>query len=1252
MAIDFEKLKKQAKALDNKSKKEIEKSISKTEVNSAKSQAKELTSKEKSDLTSAGLKALNNVKALGSNFGQEKQILTANEKQAVAQNTLNNLAKSSAYRFETGFADGLIPIAHTTPTTDTEKAIDTLTKKTTSGKAGHLAGVTSQYLIPYGATEKAAATLATKGLAKYAPKLATSKMANALASNALQDATVGLALNTADVVGKQGLTGKDAVKNLAIQEALDFGLGGALTLASGKIIRKASDIDTLTKDEIKEVEEIAKKNTELKNSFTKDNLKQLRNSEAETPSVTPIKEELPTKAEATVEPTKAETLKSTDNTIDVKKTISDDVASDKYIAVVKPKKTSLKTKAKDFYNGAYARLVDSADPIVRLGKKAGNDISGDIQALRTSKGTQEYIFHNGIVDANGKLINEKSYKDLIGSIDNLDDFNVYALHLHNLDRAKQGTDIWKENGKAVFTPEQSQQIVNEMLAKHPNFAEKSKELNDWWQDFLQTWYVDRGLWSKEDLDYFNAKYPNYVPTTRAEKGGIGAGLGTSHISTGNGVKKAKGGESAVNRIEDSFLMKIDESVKRVRRNELYADIIKSLQENPEEMKGFGIVLDNEGDLVRQGIDTEVADGMLEQALKENKDGSYTLTAYIDGKPISANISSEVKQALELIENSTGGGASETISKYGKLLTNPIKAGITGLNPVFAVANVMRDFPTYLIQSEHSLGDNFKGLWKAFEGMANPNSNYRQLFEQYKAMGGKNSGYYAQGKGFENQLKTEKRNLWDNTKEILSFLGESGETLPRFAEFINTLEKTGDAKKALSDSADVTVNFSRSGNVTKTLDAWVLYLNAAVQGLDKFARQVKAHPVKTAVKGGSIITVPFVASYMACKDNPYYHELTDRVKQNNYVLPNMMGEKDENGVPKTFIKIPLNREYGVVLASSLNALFETMNGDVDALNNFKTTVKDNFAPPNPLTDNVLSPIMINLPQNKDFADRKIVPTAYEKKRATEQYDYSTSGIAKGISNVADKLHLGDTLSSPMKVDYLIDSYGGFIGSELKSATGGGNTSERLTNSTSEPFKKKFTADPRYSSGVLSEFYDTKDELEKGKNDSEKASAEYKSYNKISNKISDNIKAEKELLASGRDKKEIKNEVNKLREERNALAKSAKEMQSEVDDAPLFYNLNTNIQSKYDESLGMNKNDFAKAYNIQSKQGSSVAKALALIENGNTESQIREIASVSDSEYDRALKMYQNGITPNEIQELYDGVKEKYGKTAKGLLAIEW
>lgn len=910
--------------------------------------------------------------------------------------------------------------------------------------------------------------------------------------------------------------------------------------------------------------------------------------------------------------------------------------------------------AKGLFDKLYKYTVSGQKELERMSKVAGNTKVDDYtQAVRTAKGTVSHIFNGSLVDTAGKVINKKSYKSLISEIpkDVRKDFQTYAEHLHNIDRVREGVPVYKQ-----YSADDSKKIVDEMLKKHPEFAQYTKDLNEWWNQFTKAWLLDTGRISKESYEAMLKKYPNYIPTYRVEKGFGGTGSLPNRVNVGSGVKGAKGGESEIIPLEDSFLAQIDRIVSGTRKNDLYASIIEEIRKNPEQMKSFGVLTKNKDILKNDSLDDFLSE-IDSRGLQEVKKGVGMVTAYVDGKPVSAYVNQDVLDALNLLNDAYATKAgSRLIGEIGRKVTNPVKAGITGYNPLFAISNMIRDFPTLYIQSQHSMWKTTTGLGKAIKEMATNG----ELYKQYKALGGKQSGYYATGKGFEDAIGAKGlKAVKGKVEEFLSIIGEGGETIPRFAEFINSMEKYGDTKdaalRALKDAGEVTVNFSRSAPVTKTLDGWTLYLNAAVQGLDKFGRTIKNAPLKTLGRSAAMISVPYAALMIANWDNPHYQDLNERTKQNYFCIPNYGGEKDAEGNPMTFIKLPVNREYGALLGSSLDVMYGLMNGQSweEATRGFKETVDNNFNPPNPLNDNILAPLLINLPQNKDFAGRAIVPESLVDVSPKNQQDYTTSGVAKGVANVAnflgDKgLPTPDILKSPKKVDYLIDQYGGYYGQVAQAATGGNvdNAAALGQNVAVEPFKQRFTADARFSSGPVSDFYDAKEKTLIEKNDAklegkETSEGQIKSkvYNKISKQMSELTKEEKDIQSSNLPKKEKDRKVKELRTKKNELAKGAdaevKKAVAEYKSAPTFANLPTKTKEKYNSNTGLSKEKWAKAYESQKDEDRYSLKTLAMIDNGvTTYKQAHSVyKNLSENAFNEGVALYNSGVEIDDVKKAY-------------------
>lgn len=979
-------------------------------------------------------------------------------------------------------------------------------------------------------------------------------------------------------------------------------------------------------------------------------------------------------------------------------------------------------------------LINSEAGLERMDKVAKQTkIQEKSYMTRNAKGQAGYILNKKLVDRQGKEIGKSLSEVLGGKIeyngkiydspfkDNATAklFDEYAMELHNTYRAKQGKNIYggrdyveevdqivknypalagekdrllkwlndtdgttsKEQRKALeerlrnkyenfddvikdlnkYRAAKSQINVDRILKEHPEFAKVTEEMDKWWNSFTDEYLVKSGIISADNVKKFKEIYPHYVPTFRD----MGEAAGRESKNAATLIKKATGsGKRQLLTVPEQYAHQIDRIVTAARRNELNQEIINTISKDPAGMKAFGAIQDGKGKLTYDFSEGDLDDFITtldDISLNQIKSGKNTITAVFNGEKVTANISDEVAKSLEAMSNIQD---TNLLIKVGKTITNPMKFTITGGNPVFFISNMMRDLPTLYIQSNHGFVKTTTGLFKATKEVFTNGEKYKM----YKALGGAEAGYYMRGKGFETSAST--RGVIKRVQEVMSFLGEKGEAIPRLAEFINTLEKTGDAYKALRDAAESTVDFSRRGSsdVAKTLDAWTLYLNAGIQGLDKFARTVAAHPLRTAGRSATMLGIPYMALTALNQDNPYYQELTERVKQNNFLVPNLAGEKDENGNCKTFIKVPLNREYGTVFATSLYCTLKAVRGEDDSWQGFTETFQENFLPNNPFTDNILAPLLINIPQNKDFAGRSIIPKSLKDASPENQYDYSTSEFAKLISKGMNRIPVKDVpilkyLQSPKLVDYILDSYTGYYGQVLQSATTTGGTSKDnyvkdvlVKQTAAQPFLNKFVADSRYSSKPVEDFYNMKDEYTQLKTDAEiegktwsEAHAAEQALSKISKGLSESTQAEKAILADKSLTKAEKDKlIGELRTARNELAKEAKkEVTNAVEEyrqAPTFSELSDTTKEKWSISLGIKKEQWATAYKKMTDEYDSRKeenedakmtadeKRLYLIENGiTTYKQAQSILgeNTSKNKWDEALAMHKKGETYDSL-----------------------
>lgn len=723
---------------------------------------------------------------------------------------------------------------------------------------------------------------------------------------------------------------------------------------------------------------------------------------------------------------------------------------------------NLKDKTKTSLNKFYTNVVDSKKPIFDADKDTGR------MASNTSNvsGTVDYIIKDALIDKNGNKIG-KSFKEVTSQIPKGDStpFWEYMLQRHNIDRAREGKNVY-----ADYTSEMSKKYVNDIEKTHPVWKKVADEIVDWEDKFMNTWGVDFGTIDKDVYGQLRNTYKSYIPTNRefsTLEESIPEGASKRYIDQRTPIKKATGSDRNIIDPTENIMNMVNRTVRTARYNEVGQTFLNSIRKNPEGMRKYAEILDEKPAMVTDNI----------------------VTVLENGKPTYVQINNEaLRDSLN--------GLPKQVNNAPKMrkITNAYKALITQKNPIFAVRNTLRDVPTaYIYGSTKNPFKFAKGLGSAAKDIVTNSEN----FQRFKAVGAEGGNFFTSGNSAKSASQLlGKENIVKKVAAAplrgIEKFNNITEAAPRIAEFNRVFKKTGDVNKALYAANEVTVNFARGGVATKKVDAFVPYLNAGVQGLDRYFRSFKdpKTAIASIIKSGVAITTPTVGLYLVNMNNPNYQALDNRTKDTYYCVPNLLGPR-KNGYPSTFIKISKSRESGVVFSTLFERTARAVAGDKNAFKGFMNTVSTSFSPTNPFENNIFAPVVFNLNTNKDFAGRTIVPDSLKDTSPYLQYDENTSSVAKFIGKMFNV--------SPKQVDYLMDSYTGVIGDILLPATTpNGNPIENVLG-------RPFIANSLYSNQTMTDFYDNLNTLNTQKADAKQLGNNINTnlqtgFSKISNDIS--------------------------------------------------------------------------------------------------------------------------------------------------------
>lgn len=865
-----------------------------------------------------------------------------------------------------------------------------------------------------------------------------------------------------------------------------------------------------------------------------------------------------------------------------KSTTTEDVAK---VLTEMPKKDkeAFRAKAAESWRTFKRQWINTKDELERFGNAVGDSrITYAANNVGQASAAAQYsIGGAGQYDLNGAKINDKNLTQVFEPAKKAgltEEFYTYLLHEHNVDRmsvrekaqqqlaelraklnkevkgfaemtdenisAAAGKDAalakaytkeqiaaakqykqfqaWAEKqfDKPVFgssvTADDSRAAAADLLDAHPEFKKWAKDIYAYLDGLMEV-RKQGGLVSEDMVQRMKELYPHYVPTYRDMPSTSGGYSNPNSVAVNSTIKSAKGGNQNIMPLIDSIarqtLQTFSAAKKNILGNMLYEDAMDTTRDVSEYIQN----VTEEGDLV--DLDADSAENL-----------KNTLRIWVDGKPVTLHMSEAMADGFRPIEQSNSFGM-----KALRSINSTFKKLVTQWNPVFIVRNFIRDAQSALYFTHYSNATFIKNYGKAVKEIAT-NGKYWQL---YQAMGGKGTTYYDPKTGladrhhFKNGAMDKLAGGWSRVIDILSFANEAVEQYPRLAEFISTMEATGDVQQALYNAADITTNFGRGGFAARKLNASLVpFFNPGMQGLSKNIRNVIdrrgwkeiGQLISRLLINGVAPGIIMGLLYDGLKEDDDYKELSDYIKDSNILIK--VGDNK-------FIKIPMGREPSVITAFT-NRMWRWLKGEPasSAFAGYPSFAIEQIAPNNPLTNNIFAGITA-MSTNKTWYGGDIVSSYMEEKPDYLQYDESTDAFSIWLGEITRHGKNGIEGLSPKKVNYLIDQYSGFIGDWVLPA---------LSKKADVPaVVKAFVVDSVRQNRLGSDFYDALDEAKQVKDTEMATAADDATYSylyKQSKAASEITKQLKEIYNSGeKTRKEKLDEARDLLELRNEIYRNA-------------------------------------------------------------------------------------------------------------------
>lgn len=315
--------------------------------------------------------------------------------------------------------------------------------------------------------------------------------------------------------------------------------------------------------------------------------------------------------------------------------------SEKLAEILREKPITIEEKDNWLRKLATIKFIDKGYYVDKLARKIKNkELSSKYDYSLLSNGIANQIIGNGRFNDKGNKIGKGLY-EIFEPIENsglLDDFSKYMYHKHNIDRMSL-QNRFNEANKAVFgdsmTSDMSEKIVNEYETKYPEFESWADDIYEYNNANLEM-LVKYGVLSKDSMEYYNKKYPHYVPTIREQtktKTQMDFLLGKK-ASVNNPVKKAKGGNGNIIPLKDAMALRTMQTVNSALRNNFGLELLNSIE--TEQIRN------------QENIDNIVEEINSDDLLiKSSETSPATLTVFDKGEKVTFEISDVVSNRVAI-----------------------------------------------------------------------------------------------------------------------------------------------------------------------------------------------------------------------------------------------------------------------------------------------------------------------------------------------------------------------------------------------------------------------------------------------------------------------------------------------------------------------------------------------------------------------------------------------------------------------------
>jgi hypothetical protein len=616
--------------------------------------------------------------------------------------------------------------------------------------------------------------------------------------------------------------------------------------------------------------------------------------------------------------------------------------------------------------------------------------------------------------------------------------------------------------------------------------------------------VDTGLESQNTVNQWEKTYKNYVPLFREEiEDGRPISLGRGFDIRGSTTRQRMGSSRKVVDVLANIAMQRERTIVRGEKNRIGKSLYGLILDNPHK-GFWGVINPEKmskqamrTELSNLGLDPNAVDDLVDRPPKKVINKSTGLVSYevpqawksapnifatrINGEDRFMIFNKQDERAMRMVatlkslDAQQQGEAIKMMGTAGDYYRKSI-GGIgtvtryfaqinTQYNPAFGIYNLMRDIGGAVLnlqttplkgQEAKVVSDALIALKAVYQDLRRQrqglgaNSKWASIFEEFESEGGK-TGYRDLFETSESRAESLQQELKDfgqgkirgSGKAVMGWLSDFNDAIEnsvRVSVYHNAKQEGLSNAAAASLAKNITVNFNRSGAVSRNFQTLFAFFNASIQGTARIAQTLLTSEGKLSPTGKKIvmggITLGIIQAALLAMAGLDEDEVPDFVKDKSFVIPYGDGKYFAIPMPLGYNVIPSfgRRVMEFAMSDEKNvgkAVFDTSSMIIDGFNPLGSAT---FV--QTLTPTILDPI-VALAENKDFTGKPISRDDINSLSPTPGYTRGsqnsfaiTEALAYGINILTggSEFKKGALSPTPDQIEYLVGEAFGGVGRE--------------------------------------------------------------------------------------------------------------------------------------------------------------------------------------------------------------------------------